>query len=132
MPYEQIHLKVITLRDDFRNSGLKNLDLIAPPVFTPYDLPVNKKLTFTHPIKIGFLGNSGKRRIWDSFWKHLPKPIFLSLYSSLYRVPRRNRKMGNCLNSLPGNTKTIKISHFGIKISLGSNGRKRFSVWMLL
>lgn len=51
MPYEQIHLKVITLRDDFRNSGLKNLDLIAPPVFTPYDLPVNKKLTFTHPIK---------------------------------------------------------------------------------
>lgn len=132
MPYEQIHLKVITLRDDFRNSGLKNLDLIVPPVFTPYDLPVNKKLTFTHPIKIGFFGQFRKEKNLGFFLEAFTKAHFLSLYSSLYRVPRRNRKMGNCLNSLPGNTKTIKISHFGIKISLGSNGRKRFSVWMLL
>ena len=76
MPYEQIHLKVITLRDDFRNSGLKNLDLIAPPVFTPYDLPVNKKLTFTHPIKIGFFGQFRKEKNLGFFLEAFTKAHF--------------------------------------------------------
>ena len=76
MPYEQIHLKVITLRDDFRNSGLKNLDLIAPPVFTPYDLPVNKKLTFIHPIKIGFFGQFRKEKNLGFFLEAFTKAHF--------------------------------------------------------
>ena len=76
MPYEQIHLKVITLRDDFRNSGLKNLDLIAPPIFTPCDLPVNKKLTFTPPIKIGFFGQFRKEKNLGFFLEAFTKAHF--------------------------------------------------------
>ena len=48
---QNIHLKVITLRDDFKNSGLHNVDLIAPPVFQTVGVPVNKKLAFKPPIK---------------------------------------------------------------------------------
>lgn len=58
----QAHLKVITLRDDFKNSGLKNVDLIPPPVFKPQDLPVNKELTFKPPIRLGFFGQFRKEK----------------------------------------------------------------------
>lgn len=54
--YPNIHLKVITLRNDFAHDDLKNVDLIAPPVFKPLDLPVDKNLTFTEPLKLGFFG----------------------------------------------------------------------------
>ena len=61
-PHKQIHLKVITLRNDFKHSGLTNIDLIVPPVFKPWELPVNKKLSFTPPIKIGFFGQFRKEK----------------------------------------------------------------------
>ncbi len=54
--YKNIHLKVITLRDDFVNDGLKNVDLIPPPVFKPMDLPVDKALTCHEPLLLGFFG----------------------------------------------------------------------------
>lgn len=54
--YKNIHLKVITLRDDFRGDGLKNVDLIPPPVFKPMDLPVDKNLTCHEPFILGFFG----------------------------------------------------------------------------
>lgn len=56
LPYKNIHLKVITLRDDFVNDNLPNVDLIAPPVFKPLDLPVDKNLTYSEPLKLGFFG----------------------------------------------------------------------------
>ena len=60
--HKQIHLKVITLRNDFTKSGLSNVDLIVPPVFKPHDLPVQKNLNFTPPIKIGFFGQFRKEK----------------------------------------------------------------------
>ena len=54
--YKNIHLKVITLRNDFKNDGLTNVDLIAPPVFKPLDLPVDKELTLKEPLTLGFFG----------------------------------------------------------------------------
>lgn len=42
VPYKNIHLKVITLRNDFAHDGLNNVELIGPPVFKPLDLPVDK------------------------------------------------------------------------------------------
>ena len=56
LPYKNIHLKVITLRNDFKNDGLSNVDLIAPPVFKPLDLPVDKELTYKEPLTLGFFG----------------------------------------------------------------------------
>lgn len=54
--YKNIHLKVITLRNDFANDGLKNVDLIPPPVFKPMDLSVDKELTCHKPLLLGFFG----------------------------------------------------------------------------
>lgn len=62
MLYPQIHLKVITLRNDFKDSGLTNLDLIVPPVFSPHELTINKTLSFSSPIKIGFFGQFRKEK----------------------------------------------------------------------
>lgn len=54
--YKNIHLKVITLRNDFQEDHLKNVDLIPPPVFKPMDLPVDKNLTCHEPLLLGFFG----------------------------------------------------------------------------
>lgn len=75
-PYKNIHLKVITLRDDFKHSGLTNLDLIAPPVFKPQDLPVDTKLTITPPIKIGFFGQFRKEKNLGFFLEAFTKARF--------------------------------------------------------
>lgn len=56
MKYKNIHLKVITLRNDFENDGLTNVDLIAPPVFKPLDLPVDAELTLKELLTLGFFG----------------------------------------------------------------------------
>ena len=54
--YKNIHLKVITLRNDFKNDKLINVDLIAPPVFKPLDLPIQTQLSYKEPIVLGFFG----------------------------------------------------------------------------
>lgn len=75
-PYKQIRLKVITLRNDFKNSGLKNVDLILPPVFKPWQLPVNKHLSFRPPIKIGFFGQFRKEKNLGFFLEAFTKAKF--------------------------------------------------------
>ncbi len=71
--YPQVHLKVITLRNDFQNSGLKNVDLIPPPVFKYQDMPVNKDLEFTPPYKTGLFRPVPERKkfrfLFGSFCK---------------------------------------------------------------
>ena len=74
--YQNIHLKVITLRDDFKNSGLHNIDLIVPPVFKPWELPVNKSLSFKPPIKIGFFGQFRKEKNLGFFLKAFTRANF--------------------------------------------------------
>ena len=74
--YPQVHLKVITLRNDFQNSGLKNVDLIPPPVFKPQDMPVNKDLEFTPPIKLGFFGQFRKEKNLGFFLEAFVKANF--------------------------------------------------------
>jgi len=54
--YKNIRLKVITLRDDFKEDNLKNVDLIPPPVYKPMDLAVDKSLTCHEPLLLGFFG----------------------------------------------------------------------------
>lgn len=74
--YKQIQLKVITLRDDFQNSGLTNVDLIAPPVFKPQDMPVDTSLHITPPVKIGFFGQFRKEKNLGFFLDAFTKAKF--------------------------------------------------------
>ena len=60
--YPQIRLKVVTLRNDFTNSGLKNVDLIPPPVYSPQELPLPAETAFTPPLKLGFFGQFRKEK----------------------------------------------------------------------
>ena len=74
--YQNIHLKVITLRDDFKNSGFHNIDLIVTPVFKPWELHVNKSLSFKPPIKIGFFGQFRKEKNLGFFLKAFTRANF--------------------------------------------------------
>ena len=73
---KHVHLKVITLRNDFKNSNLPNVDLIVPPVFTPQGLPVDKDLKFTPPLKIGFFGQFRKEKNLGFFLEAFTKARF--------------------------------------------------------
>lgn len=76
LPYQQVHLKVITLRNDFKDSKLPNVDLIEPPVFKPQDLPVDKTLAFKEPLKIGFFGQFRKEKNLEFFLQAFIKACF--------------------------------------------------------
>ncbi len=54
--YKNIRLKVITLRNDFKDDSLTNVDLIEPSVFEPLDLVVEKTLKAKETIVLGFFG----------------------------------------------------------------------------
>lgn len=54
--YKNLHIKIITLRNDFVEDGLTNIDLIAPPVFKPIESIVSAKLTEHTPLTLGFFG----------------------------------------------------------------------------
>lgn len=56
LAYKNIHLKVITLRNDFVEDNLPNVDLIEPPVFKPLDFSPESNLTCHQPLKLGFFG----------------------------------------------------------------------------
>lgn len=64
---KNIHLKVITLRDDFANSGLSNVDLIAPPVFTPTHISYDKNIVLHNPLRLGFFGQYRKEKNIEFF-----------------------------------------------------------------
>ena len=74
--YRQVHLKVITLRNDFAGSRLNNIDLIPPPVYKPQDLPVNKELDFEPPIRLGFFGQFRKEKNLGFFLEAFVKARF--------------------------------------------------------
>ena len=60
--YKNIHLKVITLRNDFAGSNLTNVALIEPPVFKPHNVSSKEGFSVTLPIKLGFFGQFRKEK----------------------------------------------------------------------
>jgi len=73
---KNIHLKVITLRNDFAEDRLTNVDLIEPPVFTPMDLPVQQTYTVSSPLRIGFFGQFRKEKNLGFFLEAFTKANF--------------------------------------------------------
>lgn len=59
-PYSNIKLKVTTLRDDFKEDNVPNVELIKPPTLLPEGIAVNPILTYKEPIRIGFFGHYRK------------------------------------------------------------------------
>lgn len=74
--FKNIHLKVITLRNDFVHDGLRNVELISPPVFKPLDLPVDKELTLHKPLILGFFGQYRREKNVRFFLDAFKKAAF--------------------------------------------------------
>lgn len=58
--YANIKLKVTTLRDDFREDNVPNVELIKPPVLLPEGVQADSDLSYREPVQIGFLGHYRK------------------------------------------------------------------------
>ncbi len=58
--YANIKLKVTTLRNDFKDDDVPNVELIKPPVLLPEGIEVNPELSYREPIRIGFFGHYRK------------------------------------------------------------------------
>lgn len=65
--YKNIHLHVITLRNDFVNSGLTNVQLVAPPVFKPVFNTTEPIENYEGPVRIGFFGQFRKEKNLEPF-----------------------------------------------------------------
>lgn len=58
--YTNIKLKVTTLRDDFKEDDVPNVELIKPPVLLPEGVQAASALSYREPIRIGFFGHYRK------------------------------------------------------------------------
>ena len=74
--YGNIHLHIISLRDDISDVGLQNVDVIAPPVFSPvyYDIQTVTRAPGT--IRIGFFGQFRKEKQLEPFLQAFTKVNF--------------------------------------------------------
>lgn len=58
--YTNIKLKVTTLRDDFKEDDVPNVELIKPPVLLPEGVQADSDLSYREPVQIGFFGHYRK------------------------------------------------------------------------
>ena len=65
--YKNVKLHVITLRNDFANSGLTNVQLVAPPVFTPVFQTSEPLESHDELLRIGFFGQFRKEKNLEPF-----------------------------------------------------------------
>lgn len=55
--YKNIRLKVTSLRNDFLQDNVSNVEVIQPPVLRPAGVSAASHLTYREPIRIGFFGH---------------------------------------------------------------------------
>ena len=74
--YGNIHLHIISLRDDISDVGLQNVDVIAPPVFSPVYYDVKDVMKESGIIRIGFFGQFRKEKQLEPFLQAFTKANF--------------------------------------------------------
>ena len=74
--YGNIHLHIISLRDDISDVGLQNVDVIEPPVFSPVYYDVKDIPREPGPIRIGFFGQFRKEKQLEPFLQAFTKAEF--------------------------------------------------------
>lgn len=58
--YQNIKLKITSLRNDFTEDHVSNLEIIPPPVLLPQGVSVTANITYHEPVRIGFFGHYRK------------------------------------------------------------------------
>ena len=74
--YKNIHLHIISLRDDISDVGLHNVDVVAPPVFAPVFFDVTSVSRQPGPIRLGFFGQFRKEKQIEPFLQAFTKAEF--------------------------------------------------------
>ena len=74
--YGNIHLHIISLRDDISDVGLQNVDVIAPPEFSPVYYDVKDVMKESGIIRIGFFGQFRKEKQLEPFLQAFNKANF--------------------------------------------------------
>ena len=74
--YGNIHLHIISLRDDISDVGLQNVDVIVPPVFSPVYYDVKDVTREPGPVRIGFFGQFRKEKQLEPFLQAFTKAEF--------------------------------------------------------
>lgn len=74
--YGNIHLHIISLCDDISDVGLQNVDVIAPPVFSPVYYDIDSVTRKSGPIRIGFFGQFRKEKQLEPFLQAFTKAEF--------------------------------------------------------
>ncbi len=64
-PYENIHLKVLTFRDEYNDGNKKNISSVVPPVYTPKEGVV--RTSSNELLTIGFFGQFRKEKQLNQF-----------------------------------------------------------------
>ena len=64
-PYENIHLKVLTFRDEYNDRNKKNISSVVPPVYTPKEGVV--RTSSNELLTIGFFGQFRKEKQLNQF-----------------------------------------------------------------
>ncbi|WP_444319142.1 glycosyltransferase family 1 protein [Megasphaera massiliensis] len=58
--YQNIKLKITSLRNDFTEDYVSKIEIIPPPVLLPQGVSVTANLTYHEPVRIGFFGHYRK------------------------------------------------------------------------
>lgn len=58
--YQNIKLKITSLRNDFTEDHVSKIEIIPPPVLLPQGVSVTANLTYHEPVRIGFFGHYRK------------------------------------------------------------------------
>lgn len=74
--YGNIHLHIVSLRDDISDVDLQNVDVIAPPVFSPVYYDMKDVTRKSGPIRIGFFGQFRKEKQLEPFLQAFTKAEF--------------------------------------------------------
>lgn len=124
LPYKNIHLRVITLRDDFTHSNLTNLHLINPPVFKPLSLEDVKSLAAKYPIKIGFFGQFRKEKNLEFFLDAFVKANFTKPVELIVQGATAKPEDGEAFEQLKDDYSRFKNITFWHKNLLGIEWEK--------
>lgn len=122
--YKNIHLKVITLRDDFINDHLKNVDLIKPPVFKPVNLKADEYNNQKKELILGFFGQYRREKNVRFFLDAFKKAKFTVPVKLIMQGATARTEDSNEFEKIISEYKNIKNIEFWHKNLIGEEWEK--------
>jgi glycosyltransferase involved in cell wall biosynthesis len=122
--YKNIHLKVITLRNDFVNDNLKNVDLIEPPVFKPVNLKLEKSTKQNKELILGFFGQYRREKNVRFFLDAFKKAKFTVPVKLIMQGATARTEDSNEFEKIISEYKNIKNIEFWHKNLIGEEWEK--------